>query len=912
MPILQMTVNGRPVRLDVPEERTLADVLRYDLGLTGTKIGCGEGVCGACTVLVDGKAVRSCRFPALKAQGARVLTIEGVAPEGGLHPLQEAFLRFGAVQCGFCTPGMMMAALALLLHTPYPTDEEIHRALRHNLCRCTGYRSIVDAVRAAAGKLTEPSLPVTRPPGRAIGRPLLRPDGVAKVTGAARYADDLSFPGMLHGATLRAGIPHARIRRIDVSEARALPGVHAVLTGVDVPGENRHGLVYKDWPVLCTDKVRYVGDAVAIVAAETPEIARQALERIRVEYEPLPVVADARQARLPDAPRVHEDHPTGNLLEKISFQRGDIVRGFAQADVVIEREYQTPAVDHAFMEPECAVARPGEDGQIEVYVGSQIPYADRAQIAAALGEDVRVIATMMGGGFGGKEDIAAQIHAALLARATGRPVKIRYSRAESLLVHPKRHATFIRVRLGATRDGQLLAMEGEIIGDTGAYASLGPKVMARAATHVAGPYDIPHVRVDCSVMYTNNPPAGAFRGFGVPQAAFAVESALDELAHELGMDPIALRRRNLLRVGSVTCTGQVLRESVGLEECLERVERALREEQGLEPDDPIRWGWRGGGKAYGWGIALAYKNTGLGGGAADFAIAEVELKADGSAEVRVGAAEMGQGLPAILAAIVAEELGVPYERVAVLPPDTDRTPEAGPTTASRQTFVSGNAVRWAAVRLREQIAAFLGERLEVPPRALEFRDGVVATPRGEVSLAEVVRRMHEAGLPASIRHRYDMPPTRPLGQGGDTYVAYSFAAHAALVEVDEEKGTVRVRKMIVAHDVGRALNPLALEGQIEGGIVMGLGVALKEAFVLEDGVPRTRTLAQCRLPTLADVPEIVSFIVEHPTSEGPYGAKGIGELPSIPVAPAIASGIYHAVGVRLRRLPLVLRGKGKK
>lgn len=907
MPALQMTVNGRPVALEVPEDRTLAEVLRYDLGLTGTKIGCGEGVCGACTVLVDGEPVRSCRFPALKAQGRQVLTIEGVARDGQLHPLQEAFIRFGAIQCGFCTPGMVMAALGLLMRNPHPTEEEIFAALRHNLCRCTGYRSIVAAVRAAAAGGGVPWVPETRPPGRVVGRPLPRTDAVAKVTGAAVYADDLSFPGMLYGAVLRAGVPHARIRGIDITAARALPGVHAVLTAADIPGENRHGLVHRDWPVLCAEKVRYVGDAVALVAAETPEIARQALDLIRVDYEPLPVLADPLRALEPEAPRVHEEWPTGNLLEELHVRRGDVERGFAEADVVIERTYRTPMVDHAFMEPECAVARRGEDGRIEVYVGSQIPHADREQVAAALGEDVRIRATVMGGGFGGKEDIAAQIHAALLARATGRPVKVRFTRAESLLVHPKRHAMVLRVRLGARRDGRLVALEHEIVADTGAYASLGTKVLARAVSHAGGPYDIPNVRIDGYLVYTNNPPAGAFRGFGVPQVAFAVESALDELAAELGLDPITIRRRNLLRVGSATCTGQVLRESVGLEECLDRVERAMREEGG----GAIRWGWREDGKAFGWGLALAYKNTGLGGGARDAATAEVELFPDGRAEVRVGSAEMGQGLPTVLAMIVAEELGVPVECVIVVPPDTDRTPDGGPTTASRQTFVSGNAVRMAAARLREALAAVVGERLDVPPGALEFREGRIVGPGGTtVSLGEAVRWAQAEGHPTVVRHRYEMPPTRPVGEGGDTYVAYSFAALAALVEVDEERGTVRVRRVVAAHDVGRAINPLALEGQIEGGIVMGLGMALKEQFVVEEGIPKTRRLAQCRLPTLADVPEIMSFVVEHPTSEGPYGAKGIGELPTIPVAPAVANGIYHAVGVRLRELPLRLRDGG--
>ncbi|HHH41204.1 MAG TPA: 2Fe-2S iron-sulfur cluster binding domain-containing protein [Chloroflexi bacterium] len=907
MPNLQMTVNGEPVSLEVPAHRSLAQVLRYDLGLTGTKIGCNEAECGLCTVLVNGDPILSCVYPALKAQGAEVLTIEGLAQNGTLHPLQWAFIEHGAVQCGFCTPGLIMTAKALLDTNPHPDEAAIRRALKDTYCRCTGYASVIRAILAAAGRPVAPLVPETRPPLHVIGRPLPRPDAVAKVTGAARFTDDYTFPGMLYGATLRAGIPHARIRRIVTNAARTLPGVHAVLTAKDVPGRNRHGLIYEDWPVLCDDKVRYVGDAVAIVAAETPEIARQALERIQVEYEPLPVVADAQQARQPDAPLVHETWPTGNLLKHIRVRKGEVETGFAQADIVIERHYDSQTTDHAFMEPECAIARLTDDGRVEVYVGSQIPYADRRQIAAALGvpeEQVRVVGTLIGGGFGGKEDIAGQIHAALLARATGRPVKILYSRHESLLVHPKRHATTLRVRLGARRDGQITAVDVELVGDTGAYASLGDKVMTRATTHASGPYDIPHVRADCYAMYTNNPPAGAFRGFGVTQSCFAIESAMDELAEALGMGPILLRRKNLLRVGSTTCTGQVLRESVGLEACLDAVVQTLRQEQGLDEGEPIRWGWREGAKAYGWGLALAYKNTGLGGGAPDRATAEVEAYEDGHAEVRISSAEMGQGLPVVLAAIAAEELGLPFERVTVLLSDTDRTPDGGPTTASRQTYVSGNATRHAARRLRDLLAQVASERLDVPPEELRFRDGRLQANGQVVPLGEVVRWAREEGREPRLRHEYHAPPTRPLGEGGDMHFAFSFAAQAALVEVDTETGEVRVLKVIAAHDVGRAINPLALEGQIEGGIVMGLGHALTEVYILEEGVPYTQWFARYRIPNIQQAPEIISLIVEDPTAEGPYGAKGVGELPSIPTPAAIVNAIYHATGVRIRRLPV--------
>ncbi len=917
MTVLQMTVNGRPVTLNVPDERSLSEVLRVDLGLTGTKVGCGEGVCGSCTVLVNGRPVRSCITPARKVQGAEVLTIEGLARDGKLTPLQEAFIAHGALQCGFCTPGMIMAATALLKRSPHPTEEEIRRALRANLCRCTGYISIIAAIQAAADKSTvSPSLPATGPPLQVVGHPLPRPSAVAKVTGAALFADDYTFPGMLYGAVRRAGVPHARVKRVDTSAARALPGVRAVLTHQDVPGSNRHGLIVPDWPVLCADKVRYVGDSIAIVAADSPEIARQAAELVEVELEPLPVVSNPLDALQPDAPLVHEEWPQGNLLQHIEVALGDVREGMAEADLVVEQTYRTPTFEHAFLEPECAVARPIDGGRIEVIVGSQIPYADRRQVAAALGipeEQVRVRGAFIGGGFGGKEDVAGQIHAALLAQATGRPVKLLYSRTESLLAHPKRHATVIRVKLGARRDGRITALEADLVGDTGAYASLGAVVMARAASHASGPYSIPNVRIDCDAVYTNNLPAGAFRGFGVTQSCFAVESAMDEMAEALGMGPVEFRRQNILRVGSTTGSGQVLRESVGLEQCLDRVVAAIREEQGLGEGEPIRWSWREGDKAYGWGLALAYKNTGLGGGAVDAATAEVEVMSAGGAEVRIASAELGQGLPGVLAAVVAEELGLPFERIAVAQPDTDRTPDGGPTTASRQTFVSGNAARLAAIKLREQLTAVVSERLDVAPRSLRFEDGAILAAGGrEVSFEEAVRWMQAEGYPAVVRQRYQAPSTRPLGEGGDTYVALSFAVQAVLVEVDVESGGVAVRRVIAAHDVGRAINPLALEGQIEGGIVMGMGLALSEEFVIEDGVPKTRRLAQYHIPNIAQVPEILSFIVEHPTTHGPYGAKGVGELASIPTAPAIANGIYHAVGARIRRLPLRVEAEGKR
>lgn len=901
---LTFTLNGRPVTVNVRPSAFLAEVLREQLGLTGVKIGCNEAECGICTVLVDGAPVNSCIYPVLKANGARVETIEGLACDGQLHPLQQAFIEQGAVQCGFCTPGLIMTAKALLDVNPDPSDEDIKHALKDTYCRCTGYVSVIAAIKQASGQNGHVALPETRAALNCVGKPLPRPDAVAKVTGAAKYTDDYTFPNMLHARTLRAGIPHARIVRIDTSKARALPGVAAVLTHEDVPGAKNHGLVYADWPVLCYDKVRYVGDAVAIVAAETREIAEEALRLIEVEYEPLPVVDDPVTALALDAPKVHEQ---GNLLKHIHVEKGDLERGFAEADVVIEEEYATATTEHAFLEPECAIGRVTEQGRIEVYVGSQIPYADRKQIAAALGvpeSQVRVIGTLIGGGFGGKEDIAGQIHVALLARATGRPVKMLYRRSESLIFHPKRHAVKFKVKVGAKRDGAFTAMRIELWGDTGAYASLGDKVMTRAATHASGPYEVPHVKIDCYAVYTNNVPAGAFRGFGVTQSCFAIESAIDELAHKLGMDPIEIRRKNALRVGSVTNTGALIRESCGMLECIDKVANALNDDLAptggawvfRRPDCPDH--------VYAWGFAAAYKNTGLGGGANDCSTVEVEAFGDGSVEVRTSAAEIGQGLVGVLASIAAEELGLPYAQIRVLLSDTDLTPDGGPTTASRQTYVTGNAARLASAKLRQQLAAVAAELLDAPAASLAFRDGMVYAADRAVTFAEVVQQAHAEGQSTRLSHLYEAPRTQPLGTGGDMHVAFSYAAQAALVEVNERTGEVACLKVISATDVGRAINPLALQGQIDGGIVMCIGNALTEEFIQERGMPYTDRLARYKMPSIRHTPEIVSFIVEDPAADGPYGAKGVGEISSIPTTPAITNAIYAATGVRVRHLPV--------
>ena len=923
---LNINVNGRFVQLPSLAGETLADLLRYRLRLTGTKIGCEESECGSCTVLADGEPILACMYPAQRADGKTIVTIEGLAspiPGGApfgddkglgvreqLHPLQQAFVGHGAVQCGFCIPGQIMTAYALLQRNPDPTSDEIRFALKDTLCRCAGYPAIENSIRAAAYSLRTgepvppPNIPNSVHTHDVVGHTHMRPDGIEKVTGDALYTDDLEFDGMLYAKVRRAMVPHAILRKLDISKAKALQGVVAVLTAEDIPGEHNHGLVIFDWPTIVGvgERIRYVGDALAIVAAETQEIAEQASALIEAEFDLQPVITDPVQARQPGVPQIHAN---GNLLKHIKVRKGDVDAGFAQADLILEHTFYTPTTEHAFVEPECSIGVPLSDGRMEIYVGSQIPYQDRTQVARVMGwpeERVRVVGQLMGGGFGGKEDVMGQIHVAMLANVTGRPVKLLFDRHESLLVHPKRHATQIRVKMGATKDGRLVAVESELYGDTGAYASLGEKVMTRATTHSAGPYDVPHVRADCYAMYTNNPPAGAFRGFGVTQSAFAVESMMDMLAEKLDIEPVEIRRINALHVGSITNTGQLLRESVGLMECTDRVDAEMRKsnshpfEPRIDPAQPHL--------VNAWGFAVAYKNTGLGGGAPDKAGAEVELYDDGMFEVRSSSAEMGQGLVAVMQMTVAEEMSVEARQVRVLVMDTDLTPNGGPTTASRQTYVTGNASRYAAQTLRNAITATLAEKYDVKPEQIRFQNGVVHANGHSMTYAEVAKEMKQAGQQPRALYEYEAPKTQPLGTGGDMHFAFSFGVQAAEVEVNTQTGEVRVLRVIAANDIGMAVNPLGLQGQVEGGVMMGIGNCLTEEFIMDNGNVVTDRLARYRMPGIMLTPEITSIVVEHRTADGPYGAKGVGEICTIPTTPAITNAIYNAVGVRIDRLPV--------
>jgi CO/xanthine dehydrogenase Mo-binding subunit/aerobic-type carbon monoxide dehydrogenase small subunit (CoxS/CutS family) len=930
--MLHFTVNGKNYALPEVAGEKLSDLLRIRLGLTGTKIGCGEGRCGICTVLVDGKPTRSCLTRSAKIDGSDILTIEGLRalrPENFppasiagvedlslLHPLQQAFVTHGAVQCGFCTPGQIMRAYALLRDNPDPSYAEIKAALEDVVCRCGGYNLIAGAVKATADALREhkaiadPTLPLIKSDYAHIGKVAARPDAVAKVNGTARFTDDFSFDGMLYARVARARVPSAILTGLDTSEAARLPGVVAVMTATDLPAARHHGVYVHDWPILVGvgERVRYMGDAIALIGAETQAIADEAVELVKAQFETRPVISDPVEGLKPDAELLHK---SGNLLKHIKVRRGNVESGFAESAAVIEHVFHTPSSDHFFMEPECSIGLPREDGGFDLLVGSQIPYADRKQVAAALGvaeDQVRVRGQRTGGGFGGKEDIAGQIHACLLAQKTGRPVKVLFTRRESLLVHPKRHATQIRIKLGASKEGKLLAAETELYGDTGAYASLGDKVMTRAATHSTGPYAIPNAKVDCYAVYTNNPPAGAFRGFGVMQSAFIIESALDMLAEKLGIDPLQIRLINALKPGDLTNTGQLLDSSAGLPDCLKGIARRWQELGVTQPFVPAEEIVDGKPMKTCWGLAAAFKNTGLGGGADDASGAEVSLLKTNRLRIKTAASEIGQGMVTTLAIIAAEVLKLPLTQINVFLMDTDLTPDGGPTTASRQTFVSGNAVKLASEQLKASLLKVGAVALGVDESVLSLSENGLSNGSQTLNWHRLWELLGEPERSALVY--YHAPATKSIEEGGRIHVTYGFSAQAVKIAVDEATGKVKVLKVLTANDAGKVINPLGYQGQVEGGVVMGVGQALIEEFKVNAGIIESDRAARYPIPRMQDTPEIESIIVEAEMKDGPFGAKGVGEITSIPTPPAIANAIYHATGVRYDRLPIRLQPKG--
>lgn len=922
--MLEFFVNGSPYSLEeIPGEK-LSDLLRGRLRLTGTKIGCGEGVCNICLVLVDGVPTRSCLTKATKVNGKSILTVEGLRalrPDHqqleredlkALHPLQEAFITHGAIQCGFCTPGQLMRAYALLFENPDPSEKEIRKAMNDVICRCGSYEAIISAIQAAAKAMREAKhvqnrqVPLGEQNLNHIGKFLTRPDGVTKSLGKAIFTDDLHIKDMLYARVLRAEVPSAILRTLDVSEAEKLPGVIKILSAKDLRYEKLHGVYKKDWPILVgiDERVRYVGDAIALVAAETQAIADKAIGLIKTDFEIRPVISNPFQSAEEGAEKLHED---GNLLKHIYFNKGNVEDGFAEADVIIEHTFTTPLMEHLFMEPECSIAVPLEDGGLDLFVGSQIPFEDRRQVSEACGiplKKVRVRGQKTGGAFGGKEDIAGQIHASLLAMATGKAVKLLFTRRESIMVHPKRHATTIQLKIGAKKDGSLTAAQTLLYGDTGAYASLGVPVMTRATTHSCGPYLLPHSHSDCYAMYTNNPPSGAFRGFGVVQAAFGIENAMDMLAEKLKLDPLEIRKKNALHIGTETNTGQLLSDSVGLIECLQGIENWWKENGIEKPFEPQTEEIDGIKMITCWGLASGFKNSGLGTGADDSSGVKVKLLPAARLQVKSGSSEVGQGLVTTLQLIAAEVLSIIPDNINVYIMDTALTPDGGAATASRLTYVTGNAVRIAATMLRERIFQLLADRYDFSPDSIQLNAEGAIFPEGFIPWQEIHDQLKASPEGLEVEYRYHAPQTFSLESGKRIHIAYGFAAQAVKIGINPETGEVRALKVVTANDAGRIINPLGFLSQVEGGVVMGVGHALMEDFKLEEGIIKTDRISRYPVPRMKDSPEVVSLVVESLTEEGPFGSKGIGELVCVPTPPAITNAIAHAIGLRIDSLPV--------
>jgi len=930
---IAFTVNGRPVDVEVDPMRRLADVLRDDLGLTGTKIGCDAGDCGACTVRLDGRQVCACLVPIAQAAGADIRTVEGLAvgrPQDGrddpgghagheyadLAALQRAFLEAGAAQCGICTPGMLMAADDLLDGTAAPSEAEICDALGGVLCRCTGYRKILEAVTVAAtaapqattGTTATAALPQSPSRGEAVGARLAKVDGIGRVDGAAVFGADERPEGGLAVRAVRS--PHARAR-FTIGDLEALhirhPGLVRVLTAADVPGQNRYGIYAsgKDQPVLADGEVRHRGEAVCALVAEAVVLEAIDDAEVPITWEPLAPISDIDAAVAPGAPILHA-HAPGNVLVRGRLARGDVERGLAATGARAAVEIETTFVEHAYIEPEAGWARRVGD-RIEVTVSTQAPYMDRDEVALILGiapDRVRIVPTACGGGFGGKLDLGVHGLIAVAAWVLDRPVRAVWTRPESMAASPKRHPARIRAEAAADAAGRLTAFRFHGDFDTGAYASWGPTVANRVPVHAMGPYLVPNVLATSRAIHTNNPPAGAFRGFGVPQAAIAHEALMDDLAAQLGLDALEFRLRNALRAGSVTASGQVLRASAGLAACLE----ALRPAWARLRAEAEAWNavaaTRGHPRRRGVGIGAMWYGIG------NTSIANpstIQLGLDRAAVVTLysGAVDIGQGASTILVQIAADALGVRAATIRLVSGDTDRTRDAGKSSASRQTFVSGNAARLAGEALRREILRLA----EVGPDAtIELADGRVTVreadrPRVTIDLAELPEiRVGRAGDAAVLLGTGSFDPTTtPLdadGQGSP-YETYAFGAQLAYVEVDLELGTTSVLRMVAAHDVGRAINPTQVEGQIHGGIAQGLGLALMEAYV----PGRTENLHDYLIPTIGDIPEIEVILVEDPEPAGPYGAKGVGEPALVPTAPAILGAIHAATGARITRLP---------
>ncbi len=904
MPI-ELRINGENVNVFVDGNQTLLDFLREQQGLTGVKRGCDQGDCGACTILLDGQPVNSCLTLVSEVAGKEITTIEGLSKDGRLHPLQEAFVDYNAVQCGFCTPGMILTAVALLNENPNPTPEEIRQYLRGNLCRCTGYNQIVHAIHAAAARSSH------QEEGHGVSPEIRRLEAPEKTTGNATFVGDMKRPNMLVGKILRSQMPHARIKRIKTDKASSVPGVAAVITAQDFP-DVRWGLVLHDETVMARDKIRYVGEPVAAVAAVDVETAQRALDLIELEVEELPGVFTFEQSIDPQAPLVHEKFKEytsrvplkreGNICFQTRIKKGDIEKGFLESDVVFEDTYTVPVVHQAPLEPRAALAEVDPYGRLHLWCSTARSFNIRSGLAEVLRlpmSSIRVTGLRIGGGFGGKGEISIEPIAAMLAMKTKRPVKIELTRKEDFLSATPRHSMEIWIKTGAKRDGSLVAMQAKIKVDTGAYAYFGPNTTSNAVILITGPYRIPNLLTEGFCAYTNKISCGPCRGPGAPQVHFAGETQLDKIARKLGMDPIELRMKNAYKANDPTASGQVLTGG-GYQEALVQLKRYMEEHLTVLPGIDE-------GKTLGVGVAGGF--WGMGGFGSS---ATVRINEDGTMILSMGAVEIGAGSDTAMALLVAEGLGVPLEHIRVISGDTDVCPYDFGAIGSRTTQVMGVAVHQAIEGVKHQLLTFAERHLKAPAESLAFGGGkIYVSERPDVSIpiAKAAHLLTLASGPvvATGSHAASNPPFNP--EWVEYNVApsrpfFSYGAQAVAVQVDQVTGKVDVLKVVASHHVGKAVFRPGIEGQIHGGVAMGLGYALSEEVVFSNGRPVNDSFLDYRLPTMMDVPEIIPVIVENENPRSPYDIRGVGEPTTIPTAAAVANAVYDAVGVRVNHLPL--------
>nr|WP_315051156.1 selenium-dependent xanthine dehydrogenase [uncultured Lachnoanaerobaculum sp.] len=844
------TVNGKLVETE--KEVSLLRFLRDDLKLKSIKDGCSQGACGTCTIIIDGKATRACVMTTKRAQGMNIVSVEGLS-DFEKEAFVYAFGSKGAVQCGFCIPGMVMSGKALIDRNPNPTEDEIKEAIKGNICRCTGYKKIIEGIDLTAQilrgdrKIDEE---LEKGDDFGVGSNAFRIDVRDKVLGIGEYVDDVELENMLHVSAVRTKYPRARILDIDVSEALALEGVVAIYTSEDVPN-NKVGHIQQDWDVMIPkgEVTRFVGDALCLVVAESEEILKKAKTLVKVEYEVLEPVRNIDEAKAENAPKIH---PNGNLCQSRHVKRGDAKEAIANSKYTITETFDTPFTEHAFLEPECAIALPYKDG-VKIYSTDQSVFDTRKEVAIMFGWDPERIVVenkLVGGGFGGKEDVSVQHIAALCAYKLGRTVKAKFSRDESLAFHPKRHAMHGTFTLGCDENGIFTGLDCDIYFDTGAYASLCGPVLERACTHAVGPYCYQNHDIRGYGYYTNNPPAGAFRGFGVCQSEFALESIIDLLAEKVGISPWEIRYRNAIEPGKVLPNGQIADCSTALKETLEAVKEAY------EANYPNV------------GLACAMKNAGVGVGLPDTGRAKLVVN-DGVIEIYCGASDIGQGCATIFVQMAAETLDLPKSKFKNMGCNSELDPDSGTTSGSRQTLISGEAIRRVSLELKKDLDAVGGDLNKL---------------NGKDYYAEYFEPTDKLGA--------DVPFPK-------SHVAYGFATH--LVVLDDDG---KVKKVYAAHDSGKVVNPISIQGQIEGGVLMSLGYALTEDFKLQDCVPKSKygTLGLMRA---TDIPEIEAIYVEKEELLGvAYGSKGIGEIATIPTAPAVQNAYYKRDGKLRPKLPM--------